>query len=259
MNIEIPSSLTAHAGTIQEFIDGMLFKLAVNAHKDDTVEKDVPILINRMLDELQELRDDITPEGINPNALSETFDGANFFYLLYRFMRRAGVPDGRERFFQEFLTIDPIIGRVYAAKTRSGSRYREGQEIEGTYRRGRCYIRVQDATSGQSVSLPRDHIVWWKATGRLPEAELKHRNGEPGDDSFDNLYEAAAKSDRDFPFVSQWKPVGKEDHSCYGKWRYQRRYNFVLVSCGYWDTDEEAAREGLAAWKKRTKEMSHGV
>lgn len=257
MIIEIPSSLAAHAATIREFVNGMLFKLSVNAFKDDITDDDIPKLIHHMLEELEELKWEIKPDGsIDPNALAETFDGANFWYLLYRFLRKSGVPDGRERFFQEFLTIDPIIGRVYAARNRSGSRYRAGEEIEGTYRRSRCYIRVQDAVSGQSVSLPRDHLVWWRATGRLPEADLKHRNGDPSDDSLDNLVEVEVKSERQFPFVSRWKPVGKEDHSCYGKWRYQRRYNFILASCGYWDTEEEAAREGLAAWKKRTKEMS---
>jgi hypothetical protein len=257
MNIEIPPALTAHTGTIQEFLEGMVFKLAVNAFKDDTVAKDIPILIDRMLEELQELRNEITSEGIDPNALSETFDGANFFYLMYRFMRRSGVPDGKERFIKEFLRVDYIVGRVFAAKTRSGSRYREGEEILGTYRKGRCYIRIQDATTGQSVSIPRDHLVWWVATGCLPEHELRHKNDLPGDDSFDNLQETETRGNRQFPFVSQWKPRGKENHPCYGKWRYQRRFNFVLISCGYWDTEEEAAREGLAAWKKRTKELKN--
>ena len=63
------------------------------------------------------------------------------------------------------------------------------------------------------------------------------------------------EGDTEYPFVSQWKPRGKEQQTHFGKWCYQRRYNGVLVKVGYYDTPEQAAREGLVAWKERTRNI----
>lgn len=258
MNIDLPPILSAHTNTLREFFEGMVLKLAVNAYKDELLHKDVPILIGRMLDELQELKDEVGPDGhINQNALSEAFDGANFFYLLYQFMRKAGVPDDKERFIEEFFDVQIDTGQIFAVRNRSGSRYRIGDEVLGTYRKGRCYIRTQSASSGSSISLPRDHIVWWKATGQWPTEELVHLDDDLSNDAIENLGVVTTSEAKPFLYVSQWKPRGKENHSSYGKYRFQRRHNLVLVTApGYYDTPEEAAREGLAAWKKKVKELS---
>jgi SAM-dependent methyltransferase len=260
LNINVPSVLRPHESTLREFFEGMVFKLTVNAHKDDAEAKDIPILIDRLMDELRELRDEINRDGsINPNALTETFDMANFCYLLYQFMRRTGVMDDREQFIRQFFRVDKNAGKIYASCNRSGSRYREGEEILGTYRKGRCYIRTQHAVSGASVSLPRDHIVFWSETGRWPIGELAHANGDPGDDRFINLDESQNSCTKDYPFVSQWKPKGKENHSHYGRWCYQRRHNMILVKVGYYDSAEEAARQGLKDWKRKTAKGTENV
>lgn len=258
MNIEIPSILRSHESTLREFFDGMVFKLAVNAHKDQIDARSIPGLIDLMLDELREFKDEIGPDGTaEPNALQEAFDGANFWYLLFQFLRKNGVPDAREQFLREYVRYDPVQGKLYAAKNRSGSRYREDDEITGTYRRGRCYVRTQHALTGAAVSLPRDHIIWWFCTGRWPTGELRHLDGDPGNDAILNLVEDAIPAEREFPFVVQWKPKGKEDTASYGKWCYQRRHNLVLVKVGYYDTPEQAAKQGLIDWKAKTKEKAN--
>lgn len=257
MNLHIPPILAGHTVMLGEFFEGMVFKLAINAFKDEVVAKDIPILIERLIAELEEMKAEVEVEEggkIRPNALTETFDMGNFCYLLFWFMRQQGVLDEREQFIKDNFVVSCLNGKIFAKKNRSGSRYREGQEIEGTYRNGRCYIRVQHALTGVSVSLPRDHIVFWAYLHRWP-TELIHRDGDPSNDRIDNLKEVEESTKRQFPFVAQYRPRGKENNASYGKWCYQRRYRGVLVKVGYWDTDAEAAEKGLAAWKKRTREM----
>lgn len=253
MKLDVPPILLQQSATLHEFFEGMLFKLSVNAFKDDTVAKDIPILVDRLIEELQELRDEIKADRIEPNALAETFDMGNFCYLLYQYMRKHGVPDEREIFLAENFIVDAFTGKVIAIKNRSGSRYRKGDEIAGSYRNGRCYIRVQHALSGAAVSLPRDHIVWWFGNKRWPNGELKHIDGNPGNDALNNLVEVEEVVTRQYPFVVQWKPKGKENHANYGQFSYQRRHRGVLVKVGYWPDEETAAREGLRAWKERTR------
>ena len=158
MNLEIPPALKPHSPFLKEFFEGMLFKLAVNAHKDDTVEKDIPILIDLGLRELQELRDQLATKMEDPNTLAELFDMSNFNYLLFQFLRRQGVPDEREQFIDEFFRVDVEAGRIYASKTRSGSRYKEGDEIVGTKRGDRTYIRIQHAVAATMIL-----AAWWRS------------------------------------------------------------------------------------------------
>lgn len=254
MKIDVPPILRPNSGLLQEFFEGMLFKLAVNAFKDETVAKDIPILIDRLIDELEEMKDEIEGDNITPNALVETFDMGNFCFLLYQYMRRNGVPDEREEFLRENFVVEALTGKVIAIKNRSGSRYRKGDEVTGSYRKGRCYIRVQHALSGASVSMPRDHIVWWFGHKRWPNGELRHIDSDPGNDALNNLVEIPDNEERSFPFVVKWAPRGKENHKHYGMFRYQRRHKGVLVVAdGYWPTQEDAAREGLKQWKEKTR------
>lgn len=256
MIINIPEALKSHEIFLQEFIEGMVFKLWVNSFKDETVAKDIPVLLEAMQGECAEFREQIDVKLKDPNTLSELFDMANFPYLLFQFLRKSGVPDEREQFIDEFFNVDVVAGKIYSKKTRSGSRYREGEEIGGTWRNGRCYIRTQHAVSGCSVSMPRDHIVFWKSRGYWPSVDPVHKNSDMADDRIINLSEAEQGRPKVLPFVAQYKPAGREGTDNYGRWTYQRRYRGVLVKCGYWDDEETAAREGIRAWKAKTKEIS---
>jgi hypothetical protein len=70
------------------------------------------------------------------------------------------------------------------------------------------------------------------------------RLAKPPCDAIWNLTEEAPKRNGRLPFVSQYRPRGREQSPNYGKWVYQRRHAFKLVRCGYYDTQEEAATLG---------------
>jgi len=258
MNLAIPPSLAPMTPMLHEFFEAMLFKLAVNSHKDALGSDDVDGLLAKMAEEIQEFRDQRVQDADDPNVLAELADTSNFAFLLYAFLRKRGVNTLREQFLNEYFIIDPHMGRIYCKKTRAGSPLKVGDEVKG---RGTTrYIRAQHSISGATVSLPRRDIIWWASSGNWPPYPLSYRNWpEHGTDYTDRpSYDAITNLQMqveppDFPFVSQYKPKGKENVANYSKWRYQRRHKMALVVVGYWDTKEEAAREGLKAWKVKTR------
>lgn len=252
MNINIPPALKPHAPFLKEFFEGMLFKLNVNAHKDDTAKKDIPILIDLGLKELQELRDQLATKMEDPNTLAELFDMSNFNYLLFQFLRRQGVPDEREQFIKEFFRVDVNTGRVFASRTRSGSRYKEGDEIVGTKRGDRTYIRIQHAVTGSMISCARADIVWFAHYGEWPDGTLNYVDEDHSNDAIQNLVLVRKRtSDHDrYPFVFE---RSGDDGTTYG---YQRRHRGILVRVGYWGDRPTAASEGIKAWKAKVKEIN---
>lgn len=253
MIITVPPALKQHEPFIKEFFEGMIFKLTVNAHKDDTVEKDIPILIERGLEELQEFRDQLATKTRDPNTLQELFDMSNFNYLLFWFLRRQGVPTEREQFCEEFFTFNVEEGRVFAAKTRSGSRYKEGDEIVGSQRSGKTYIRIQHSVAGSMINCARADLIWWAHYGEWPEGIVRHKDGNVGNDAIHNLVlsrEVPDEIDR-YPFVFERNEDG---NTTFG---YQRRHRGILVRVGYWSDRPTAASEGIKAWKQKVKEQDN--
>lgn len=263
MNVLIPPALAVMAPQLQEFFDVMVHKLNVNSHKDAIRDDDIDGLLSKMADEIEEFREQRIADAADPNMLNELADVGNFAFLLYAFLRAKGVRTMRERFIEEFFEVRPDEGRVYCRKTRSGSPLKVGEEVLGTMRNGRCYIRTQHSASGSIVSVSRADLVYWAKTGRWPERPLKwivqprNLKDDQSPDFFANLEMVPDKPGPRFPFVSQYKPRGRENNKNYGKWVYQRRHAFKLVRVGYWDSPEEAAREGIVAWKARIKEMTN--
>jgi hypothetical protein len=252
MLINVPKTLKRHEPFLKQFMEGMIFKLHVNSHKDDTAEKDIPILLDHLADEVQEFRDQLTEKADDPNSLSELMDMSNFSYLLFHYLRNQGVADEREQFVKEFLRVETRTGKVYARKTRSGSRYNEGEEIRGSLKAGRVYIRVQHVTSGSMISVSRAELVWFAANGSWPNGDIVHLNGVEWDDSIGNL---ALKTDEtttdDFPFLFEKVVNGQTEYG------YQRRHKGILVRVGSWPDKKTAAINGIAAWKRRIKEMDN--
>lgn len=259
MLVNTPPAIGHMVPHLAEFVEMMAAKLAVNSHKDAVAEKDVPILLDLMAKEVQELRDQVAEDEQDFNSLEETSDIGNFAFLLYAFLRSRGVRSATERFLDEFYDIRPEEGRIYCKKTRSGSAIKVGEEVTGTTRNGRVYIRAQHAITGAAISLPRANIIWWKAKGEWPAGKLQYnehlrwRGGSPSLDVIDNLLPAEPKSGGLPPFVSAYRPKGREASPNFGKYVYQRRYRFRLVRCGYYDTPEEAATKGLRDWKDKTR------
>lgn len=254
MNIIIPPALQHMAPEITEFFEAMLHKLHVNAHKQAIRDDDIDGLLDKMEAEIQEFRDQRLQDAEDPNILEETADSANFAFLLYAFLRSRGVRTMRERFIDEFFHVDTDKGKVFCKKTRSGSPLKVGDPV-GSYRNGQCFIRTQHAITGATISVPRCDLVWWARHGSWPRQKLRHKNGHKEDDRLVNLEETPESEPKDgkYPFVSRYCPKGREHTANYGKFVYQRRHAFELVRVGYWDTEEEAAREGLKAWKERIR------
>lgn len=261
MLVNTPPAIGHMVPRLTEFIELMAGKLMVNVHKDDLVAKDIPKLLDRLAGEVQEFKDEIEAAGdgeIDVNALEELADMGNFCFLLYKHLRDRGLKNVTERFIDEYYDIRPDEGRVYCRKSRSGSSLKPGDEVKGTVRRDRVYIRAQHAISGAAISLPRAHLIWWKAKGCWPSGALQHRFKIYGaevvtEDCIHNLTEEAPKPKGRLPFISQYRPKGREQSPNYGKWVYQRRHAFKLVRCGYYDTPEEAATQGLRDWKEKTR------
>ena len=256
MNVNIPPAISEMGPVLSEFFESMVHKLNVNSHKDAIRGDDIDGLLAKMQGEIQEFRDQRVADAEDPNVLEETADIANFAFLLYAYLRSRGVRDTKERFIDEFLDIDIDGGRVFCKKTRSGSPLKVGDEIKGSWRNGRCFIRMQHSGSGMALSVPRSDLVYWAQTGKWPIGPFRYVNGHKSDDRYSNLdMVSPASEDKQFPFVSQYKPKGKEKSANYGRWVYQRRHAFRLVRVGYWDSQEEAAREGIKEWKRKIQNV----
>lgn len=256
MNVNIPPVLRSLSPMLSEFFDSMVFKLEVNSHKNAITDDDIDGLLAKLGDEIQEFREQRIADARDPNILSELADTANFAFLLYAFLRSRGVMDLKEQFIREFYKVDGHLGRVYCAKTRSGSPLKVGDEVLGTLRNGVVHIRAQHTASGASIYLPRRDIVWWSMYGEWPAYPLNYSSeevmGNMTKDSFINLYMGPVPQ-KSYPYVSRYAPKGREGTANWGKWVYQRRHRHKLIRCGYWDSQEEAAREGLKAWKEKTR------
>lgn len=255
MNVTIPPAILDLGPSLTEFVEEMVHKLNINSHKDAINEDDIDGLLAKMQGEIAEFREQRIQDASDPNILSELADTSNFAFLIYAFLRARGLKTMKERFIDEFFRIDPETGKVFCAKTRSGSGAKVGEEIVGTMRKGRVYIRAQHSASGATISVPRSDLIYWAWSGQWPRQPLRYINGNMSDDRITNLdlVEDTVNGKR-YPFVSQYKPKGRENTENYGKFVYQRRHAFALVRVGYWDTEEEAAREGVIAWKARVKE-----
>lgn len=256
MNITIPPAILDMGPSLQEFFEEMVHKLNINSHKDAINEDDIDGLLAKMQAEIAEFREQRIQDATDPNILSELADSSNFAFLIYAYLRARGLKTMKERFIDEFFDVRPDEGKVYCRKTRSGSGAKVGEEIAGTMRKGRCYIRAQHSASGATISVPRSDLIYWAWAGQWPRQPLRYINGDMLDDRIANLdlIEDTVVGGRKYPFVSQYRPKGRENTENYGKWVYQRRHGFALVRVGYWDTEEEAAREGVIAWKARVKE-----
>jgi hypothetical protein len=205
-----------------------------------------------LADEVQEFKDQLDEKMDDPNALSELMDMSNFSYLLFHYLRNQGVADEREQFVKEFLRVDTLRGKVYSKKTRSGSRYKEGDEIIGSVKAGRVYIRVQHVTSGSMISVSRAELVWFSEYGQWPVGKLVHKDGNTINDSVANL-ELLDEDlhNEEYPFVFEKTSDGQTEYG------YQRRHKGILLRVGSWPDKRSAAVNGIAAWKNRIKEMNN--
>jgi len=263
--VSVPPSLQKFREPLRGFFEGMVYKLHVNAHKQTPSRQHIHDIITLLRAELEEFEQQLEEDKSDTNSLVELQDAANFCFLAYVALRMEGVKTGRELLIEEFLDIDTASGKVFCKKVRRGSQYRVGQEILGTRNKeGYTYIKLQKrrgSGSGGAVTLPRSHLVWWKATGSWPTGLVDHRNRNRGDDRFENLKDSSFSDnnlnngkERKFPsFVSPYLPTGRSHLAHYGKFVYQRYHKGKNIRCSYYDTPEEAASKGYTDWLKKTE------
>lgn len=80
--LNVPASLDHYSGHLISFFQAMLFKLDLNSHKDRPERPDVPVLAMRMMGEVGELATQLDVDQLDPNALMEAADSANFAFLI---------------------------------------------------------------------------------------------------------------------------------------------------------------------------------
>lgn len=263
--IAIPPSLQKFREPLKGFIEGMVFKLHANSHKDTPTRQHIVDIITLLRAEIEEFEQQLEDDKDDLNSLVELHDAANFCFLAYMALRLDGVKTGRERVIEEFLTIDPDKGKVFCKKQRRGSQYKVGEEIKGTCgTNGYVQIKLQSfrrAGFGGAATVPRSHLVWWKKTGSWPTGVLDHIDRNRHNDKFENLRDVSFSDNnlnhgrpRKYPsFVTPYLPSGRSHLSNYGKFVYQRTYKGVNIRCAYYDTPEEAEKQGSLDWTKKAK------
>ncbi len=264
--VPIPPSLQVYREPLREFFAGMVRKLHKNSHKNTPNTVDIPTLVNLLRGEIEEFEEQMEVDANSDNVLTEMYDTSNYAFLVFLACRGAGVQTKKEKMIDEFLHIDASRGIVLCRKTRAGSQYKVGQEIKGTNRKGYIDIKLQSKSDGVTgISVPRSHLVWREATGAWPTGVVDHINRVRDDDRFVNLRDVSFSDNnlnnggtKKFPtHVSQYLPTGRSHLKHYGKYVYQRHYRGVNVRCAYYDTPEEAARQGSLDWIEKTQALEN--
>lgn len=266
MYLNLPPSLCEFRADLKEFFIGMTMKLDLNSHKDTPNRTQINTMIDLLLGELEEFKQQLSEDKFNNNSLLELCDTANYAFLMFYALRQDGVKTRREEIIDEYLLVDEVLGKVYCKKSRAGSQYKPGQEIRGSNRNGYVDIKLQSALGNtRGITVPRSHLVWRKAHGTWPNKVLDHINGIKNDDSIHNLREATFRenalnkhtANRKYPpHVSKYEPTGRQHLSNYGKYVYQRHYNGANVRIAYFDTPEEASEQGYKSWLVKTGQIN---
>lgn len=263
--VSIPPSLSKYRSHLRLFFEGMIRKLDLNSHKSTPEREDIQTILTSLRAEIEEFEEQISRTKFDPNALTELQDASNFAFLAFVAMRNDGVLTETEVWINTYFDINPELGKVFIKKGRAGSPYKPGDELQGNLSsNGYVHMRLQSFRhSVHKVSLPRSHLIWWKATGNWPTGVIDHINRTKNDDRIKNLRDATfsenslnkLQSDRKYPpFVMSYKPTGRQHLAHYGKFVYTRHFKGIHVRCGYYDSPEEAAEKGAVAWEQKLKE-----
>ena len=266
--VPVPPSLQSHRSDLRQFWEGMTRKLDMNSYKSltNTPDKSISGYLMRIKDELMELEKQLIENPKKPNALEEACDVANSAYLLFRYLINTGTMTATEEMINEYLEIEPIEGKVYCKKSRAGAQYKPGQEIRGSKRDGYVDIKIQNTRGGRKgllkSSVPRSHLVWWKAKGVWPTGIIDHDNRIRNDDRISNLKDSSFtdnnlnKARRKYPpFVTIYTPKGRNHLKHYGKFVYSRYARGVNIRVGYFDTPEDASTLGEKAWAEKVNKL----
>jgi hypothetical protein len=95
LEIEIPTNLAPFNDQLDRFFQGMILKLALNAHKKTPTSKDIPAILDHLREEVVEFEEQLARDKYNENTLVELMDAANFAFLAYVALRLQGVEHAR--------------------------------------------------------------------------------------------------------------------------------------------------------------------
>ena len=159
---------------------------------------------------------------------------------------------------QQYLGYDPSTGQL-TWRRRPGVEWwntRHAGTIAGTRKRGEIQVSI---THNGRARLYRAHtLVWALVTGTWPEREIDHRNGDPYDNSWDNLRLQSTEQCRSNSHV----PVGEIAfkgvyfHRVRGRFAAQIKANKVWKWLGLHSTAEAAARAYDAAAERMLGEFA---
>lgn len=83
ITLKLPDSLDYYHDDIERFFEGMLWKLESNADKGEARSEDQLLLLAQMQVEIGELIEQLAKDDTDPNVLYETYDIANFAFLIF--------------------------------------------------------------------------------------------------------------------------------------------------------------------------------
>lgn len=258
--VPTPPSLSVYRDSLREFFAGMMRKLDKNSHKRTPETNDIPTIIELLQEEIKEFMEQFSANKYDVNSLIELFDVSNFAFLAFHALRNEGVKTPKEVLIEKYFIIKPKIGKIYRKKERGiGSKYKTGEEIKGsTTNQGYIYITLGfKSTNYMPASIPRSHLIWWKAKGKWPIGVIDHKNRIKNDDRISNLRDVSfsinnmncKKLQKYPPFVIKYAPANKKNWGNYGKFMYSRSFMGVQIRKGYYAAPNIAAKRGYAAWK----------
>ena len=79
--VDVPECLNAYDLHLQEFVEGMVDKLAANSHKNTPVLDDIPGIIAKLREEITEFEEQQRDDPHDQNNFRELHDIANFAFL----------------------------------------------------------------------------------------------------------------------------------------------------------------------------------
>lgn len=131
----------------------------------------------------------------------------------------------------------------------NGNRKKIGSEIGGITQSGRRTISIH------GIKYSAHRLIWFYVTGKFPRLSIDHIDGNPSNNSWNNLREAdhtgnSANAKLHVTNTSGFKGVTRNPHY-EEEWMAQIVHCGRLINLGYFKNKEDAAR----AYDKKAKEL----
>lgn len=95
ITVRVPKEIEKYSPFLEDFFDGMIFKLFKNSHKDTPSKESLNNIMILLLKEIVEFIEQVEQDRTNENSLIELMDQANFSFLAYVALRMEAMDDKR--------------------------------------------------------------------------------------------------------------------------------------------------------------------